>query len=94
MVSFPPPAQAGKLDWLLPTWNATRHKHARPAPSIHPNSEDEETIFLHPGEPVFDRFRDAIRDRFAQDALRGSIFIDPTVQQAYYFHRYRSPWNV
>ena len=80
------PLKPGKLDWLLPYLERYSPRARETCTLYHPNSEDEETIFLHPGEPVFDRFRDAIRDRFAQDALRGSIFIDPTVQQPYYFH--------
>jgi len=80
------PLKPGKLDWLLPYLERYSPQARETCTLYHPNSEDEETIFLHPGEPVFDRFRDAIRERFAQDALRGSIFIDPTVQQPYYFH--------
>src|SRR6266536_5997952 len=80
------PLKPGKLDWLLPYLERYSPQARETCTLYHPNSEDEETIFLHPGEPVFDRFRDAIRDRFAQDALSGSIFIDPTVQQPYYFH--------
>src|SRR2546421_6524730 len=74
------PLKPGKLDWLLPYLERYSPQARETCTLYHPNSEDEETIFLHPGEPVFDRFRDAIRERFAQDALRGSIFIDPTVQ--------------
>jgi len=48
--------------------------------------DTEQTIFLHPGEPVFDRFRAYTCDRFAEDALRGAIFIDPTATQPYFFH--------
>src|SRR6266700_784258 len=80
------PLKPGKLDWLLPYLERYSPQARETCTLYHPSSEDEEAIFLHPGEPVFDRFRDAIRDRFAQDALRGSIFIDPTVQQPYYFH--------
>jgi len=80
------PLKPGKLDWLLPYLERYSPQARETCTLYHPNSEDEEAIFLHPGEPVFDRFRDTIRDRFAQDALRGSIFIDPIVQQPYYFH--------
>ena len=80
------PLKPGRLDWLLPYLERYAPQAREACTLYHPSSDDEETIFLHPGEPVFDRFRDSIRDRFAQDALRGSIFIDPTVQQPYYFH--------
>ncbi len=80
------PLKPGRLDWLLPYLERYAPQAREACTLYHPSSDDEETIFLHPGEPVFDRFRDSIRDCFAQDALRGSIFIDPTVQQPYYFH--------
>ena len=80
------PLKPGRLDWLLPYLERYAPQAREACTLYHPSSDDEETIFLHPGEPVFDRFRDSIRDRFAQDALRGAIFIDPTAQQSYYFH--------
>ena len=80
------PLKPGRLDWLLPYLERYAPQAREACTLYHPNGEDEETIFLHPGEPVFDRFRDYICDRFAEDALRGAIFIDPTAQQSYYFH--------
>ncbi len=44
------------------------------------------TIFLHPGEPFFDRFRAYICSRFTLDALKGGVFVDPTARRPYLFH--------
>jgi SNF2 family DNA or RNA helicase len=46
----------------------------------------KEAIWLHPGEPFFDRFRAYIRSRFALDALKGGVFVDPTARRPYLFH--------
>jgi len=79
------PLKPGRLDWLLPALERYAPEVRENCTISHPNSE-QQVIFLHPGEPVFDRFRAYICDRFAEDALRGAIFIDPTREQAYFFH--------
>ncbi len=81
------PLRAGSLDWLLPRLELY-NPAARAActVSIPRDVAVEETIFLHPGEPVFDRFRAYTCDRFAEDGLRGAIFIDPLASQPYFFH--------
>jgi len=43
-------------------------------------------IFLHPGEPVFERLRTTVCGRFADQPLRGGIFVDPQADQPYLFH--------
>ena len=43
-------------------------------------------IFLHPGEPVFERLRTTVCGKFADQALRGGVFIDPQADQPYLFH--------
>ncbi len=45
-----------------------------------------EAIFLHPGEPFFEQFCMLLRSRYGQDALKGGVFLDPTVQEPYLFH--------
>ena len=81
------PLKAGSLDWLLPRLELYSPS-ARAACTVYipRNLDAEQVIFLHPGEPVFDRFRAYTCDRFAEDALRGAIFIDPTASQPYFFH--------
>ena len=46
----------------------------------------EGAIWMHPGEPVFDRFSSALRSRYREAALRGAIFRDPTAAEPYLFH--------
>jgi superfamily II DNA or RNA helicase/DNA-binding XRE family transcriptional regulator len=45
-----------------------------------------EAIWMHPGEPVFERFRDIVRSRLRPLALRGAIFVDPAADKPYLFH--------
>ena len=47
-------------------------------------------IWLHPGEPVFDRLRVLLLDRRGDDALRGAIFVDPHAEAPYLFHLARA----
>lgn len=51
-----------------------------------PLQEDGNAIWLHPGEPVFDRFCTALLSRYGDEALRGAIFIDPHADSPYLFH--------
>lgn len=79
---------AGSLDWLLPLLEQYP-PHVRDACTVYPvypTTNRDETLFLHPGELVFDRFRAYVCQRFEQDALRGAVFIDPTAQRPYLFH--------
>ena len=48
--------------------------------------EDDNAIWLHPGEPVFDRFCTALLSCYGDEALRGAIFIDPHAASPYLFH--------
>ena len=48
--------------------------------------QDGTAIWLHPGEPVFDRFCTALLSRYGDEALRGAIFIDPHADSPYLFH--------
>ncbi len=41
---------------------------------------------MHPGEPVFESFRELVRSRLGRDPLRGALFVDPTATQPYIFH--------
>jgi hypothetical protein len=42
----------------------------------------EPAIFMHPGEPVFERLREIVRSRCRADAGRGAVFEDPTATRA------------
>jgi superfamily II DNA or RNA helicase/DNA-binding XRE family transcriptional regulator len=51
-----------------------------------PQNGQGNAIWLHPGEPVFDRFCATLLSRLGDDALRGAVFIDPTAKAPYLFH--------
>ena len=43
-------------------------------------------IWIHPGEPVFESFRELVRQKLGKEALQGAVFVDPTAQKPYLFH--------
>lgn len=51
--------------------------------SVHRPADRNEAVFLHPGEPVFERLRAALLDRFSRAALDGAAFVDPTAAESY-----------
>jgi SNF2 family DNA or RNA helicase/DNA-binding XRE family transcriptional regulator len=53
-----------------------------------PGAADDDTpcIWIHPGEPVFEAFRDIVRNRLGKEALQGAVFVDPTASKPYLFH--------
>ncbi len=79
------PGRKAGLDLL---WSVleTYPEQSREQLTIHRPKEKNEAIFLHPGEPVFERLRAVVLDRFAADARRGAVFIDPTAERSYIFH--------
>ena len=46
----------------------------------------EDAIWMHPGEPVFERFRGGLLARCGGEGLRGAIFVDPHAKAPYLFH--------
>jgi SNF2 family DNA or RNA helicase len=48
--------------------------------------DDEDVLFVRPGELFFDQYTAYYCGRFYQDALRGSAFIDPYSEESYLFH--------
>jgi hypothetical protein len=48
--------------------------------------QESNAIWLHPGEPVFERFRSLVFDRLSSAARRGAVFVDPTAERPYLFH--------
>lgn len=43
-------------------------------------------IWIHPGEPVFEAFREIVNERLGDQARRGAVFVDPTSEKPYLFH--------
>lgn len=79
------PQRPGALDGLLPAL-ADYSDAARKRLSIHRDGTGADCIWLHPGEPVFDALATQIIDRYAADAMRGAIFVDPKADAPYLFH--------
>ena len=78
------PQSSGALDSLLPAlekYPAAARERLRTS-----RFSDANCIWLHPGEPVFDALLEQVRTRFASDALRGGIFVDPKADAPYAFH--------
>ena len=47
---------------------------------------NDKSVWVHPGEPVFEQFRVVVGDRLADQALRGAVFVDSTTDKPYLFH--------
>lgn len=79
------PARPGALDALWPLLERypvdlrDRLTYERPTGAA-------QAIFLHPGEPVFDALQALLGQRYAGEALRGSVFVDAAAEQATLFH--------
>lgn len=46
-------------------------------------------IWLHPGEPVFESFRQTVAEELGPAARKGAIFLDPRTEEPYLFHLLR-----
>ena len=79
------PLTPGAMDWLLPLLEAYPPT-VRDRYSVVPPRDGERAIFLHPGEPVFERFRRYVCTQFESQALRGAVFVDPTTTRPYFYH--------
>ena len=79
------PQRPGALDGLLPALQRYSPT-AQARLCVQRTEQDEECIWLHPGEPLFDALAAQVLSRFSQDALRGAIFIDPKAEAPYLFH--------
>ena len=81
------PQRAGAMDALLPAFGeydiAVRDKLCVYRPT---QGDAAQCIWLHPGEPVFEALAACVIERFNNDALRGSIFIDPRARKPYLCH--------
>ncbi len=76
--------RAGSLDFLLPTIES-RARDTHPRLALQPRA-DNDAILVHPGEPVFDCLCQEVRQRFARDAARGSVLVDPSAAEPYLLH--------
>ena len=54
--------------------------------TVYRPADRSDVIWLHPGEPVFDRFCAALLARHEDEARRGAFFVDPHAGAPYLFH--------
>lgn len=73
------------LDPLRPTLE-TYEVARRQRLTLAKPADTEACVFLHPGEPFFDRLRAFACERFRDAALRGGVFVDPYATKPYLFH--------
>jgi hypothetical protein len=74
------PGAQGAVD---PLWEVLEHYpvEARARFTVYRPSVNEPAVFLHPGEPVFERLRQVVRERSGGPALRGGVLLDPTATE-------------
>ena len=72
-------------DPLLPALDAYP-QNLRSGLTVSRPEDGAKGIFLHPGEPFFEAYRDYFCTRFAADAERGAAFVDPFCEATYLFH--------
>jgi len=81
------PSSKGAIDPLLHTLEMYPARQRECLTVIRPGPDQKNSrIWVHPGEPVFERFRAIVSDRLGDQALRGAVFIDPTTDKPYLFH--------
>ena len=59
---------------------------ARNRLTVHKPDSHGDAVWLHPGEPVFDRLAQTVIVRHGEQGLRGAVFIDPHAEEAYLAH--------
>jgi len=77
--------EPGALDPLLPVLERYPERRRSRLTCSRPSVPDD-AVWLHPGEPVFERLRAMVTARFDDDALRGAVLVDPTAQRPYMLH--------
>lgn len=75
----------GAVDPLLHTLEMYPAQQRNCLSVIRPENKDA-AIWVHPGEPVFEKFRAIVSDRLGDQALHGAVFVDPTAEKPYLFH--------
>ena len=79
------PSRLGAIDPLLPVLELYPEK-ARERLTVSRPADREDAIWLHPGEPVFERFRALVSERLGDAGRRGAVFVDPAADRPYLFH--------
>ena len=79
------PARSRALDPLLPELELYP-EDTRSRLTVYKPHDRDDVIWLHPGEPVFDRFSAAVLSGSSSDAIKGAVFVDPNAVEPYLFH--------
>ncbi len=78
-------ARPRALDPLLTALESYPNK-VRNRLTVHRPQPGPDAVWMHPGEPVFDRLANEIILRYSDDGLRGAVFVDPDADEPYLFH--------
>ena len=79
------PKRSRALDPLLGEMDIYPHD-AQGRFTVYREKGHSDSIWLHPGEPVFDCFLQLLMSRYGDTARRGAIFVDPHAEVPYLFH--------
>ena len=79
------PKRVGALDPILPALELYKPLQRQRLTVVRP-ADRGVGIWMHPGEPVFEKFRAMVTDRLGPQARRGAIFVDTTADKPYLFH--------
>ena len=79
------PTRARALDPLLPLFEAQGRNQFDITFSRPPRGEGG-PVWVHPGEPVFDRLGEMVNMEAMPHALRGAVVVDPSASSSYLLH--------
>ena len=78
-------SRSGALDPLLSALEMYP-EDARDRLTVYRTDHNDGCVWLHPGEPIFDRISSSVAGRFGVEGLKGSVFVDPYAKEPYLFH--------
>ena len=79
------PRRRGVLERLLPALE-DYPASAQQRFTVYPPADERESVYLHPGEPVFEQLSALAREQARAAGRRGAIFTDPASDVPYLFH--------
>ena len=79
------PDRPRALDPLLPALEL-HPRESREKLTVYKPDDATVAIWLHPGEPVYDRLAACILEGLGNDALKGAVFVDPKAEDPYLYH--------
>ena len=79
------PERPRALDPLLPALEKYGHE-IRDRLTVYRPHNGEGSVWMYPGEPVFDQLSASLVGRFAAEGLQGAVFVDPYSTEPYLFH--------